>query len=70
MDFYCASARLCIEVDGDQHERIRERDEARDAYLLSRGILTLRFSSQECFDNPEGVALAIEKICRERTNQP
>ena len=30
LDFYCATHRLCVEVDGEVHEKQRERDMARD----------------------------------------
>ncbi|WP_240700057.1 endonuclease domain-containing protein [Sphingomonas gei] len=39
LDFYCAKARLCIEVDGEAHgfgER-PERDAARDRWLEGQG---------------------------------
>jgi very-short-patch-repair endonuclease len=66
LDFYCSKARLCVEVDGDQHSFRRERDRNRDAYLAVRGITTIRFGSQECFSNAEGVALSIQRMCMER----
>ena len=47
LDFYCASQRLCIEVDGPVHERRREQDAARDAYLSATGIRVLRFTNDQ-----------------------
>ena len=43
LDFYCAQARLCVEVDGDSHGAADrpERDAARDRWLASQGIGTL-----------------------------
>jgi len=44
LDFYCADARLAIEVDGEAHsfgQRPR-RDDRRDAWLAAAGIMTLR----------------------------
>lgn len=70
LDFYCATASLCVEVDGDQHEIHTARDAERDAGLAAEGILTLRFSSAECFSNADGVAQVIERVCKERTDQP
>ena len=48
LDFYCDSAKLCIEVDGAAHatEDRPQRDEARDSYLLLRGIRTLRLPAR------------------------
>ena len=45
LDFYCAAASLCIEVDGFSHETgdRPSRDAMRDAYLEEHGIKTLRF---------------------------
>jgi len=44
LDFYCDSAKLCVEVDSYVHgtEDRPERDERRDAWLLSLGVRTLR----------------------------
>ena len=44
LDFYCSQARLCIEVDGYSHGVADrpERDAARDRWLASQGIETLR----------------------------
>lgn len=47
LDFYCAEARLCIEVDGEIHEAQTERDEERTARLATAGIGVLRFRNDE-----------------------
>ena len=61
LDFYCAKARLCIEVDSEAHERgdRPERDARRDAWLLERGVATLRIPAVEVMRNLEG---AVEHI--------
>ena len=45
VDFYCAKAKLAIELDGSQHftPEAMERDAARSAYLSRQGITLLRF---------------------------
>ena len=43
LDFYCASARLCVEVDGPVHDDQREKDERRAAWLATEGMRVLRF---------------------------
>jgi very-short-patch-repair endonuclease len=45
LDFYCAAAALCIELDGISHDMADNplRDAGRDAYLEEHGIKTLRF---------------------------
>jgi very-short-patch-repair endonuclease len=44
LDFFCSDARLAIEVDGEAHSRgdRPQRDLARDQWLRSAGIETLR----------------------------
>ena len=46
VDFYCAKARLVIEIDGAHHYTVegRKQDKARDEYLKSLGLDVLRFS--------------------------
>ena len=49
VDFYCASAKLAIEVDGSQHyedEGIKN-DATRDAFLNDLGIKVLRYSNSD-----------------------
>jgi very-short-patch-repair endonuclease len=47
IDFYCAPARLAIEIDGDSHLDRAEHDGIRDRALLEMGIRTLRVSNKE-----------------------
>ena len=44
VDFYCANARLVVELDGSQHyeEDGMARDQARDRYLTGWGLAVLR----------------------------
>ena len=59
VDFYCPSARLIVEVDGEIH-RYQERDDAaRDAFLTQRGYRILRFRNEAVLQNIEKV---LEKI--------
>ena len=46
-DFYCASAKLVIEVDGMQHysEQGEAYDDERSAYLEGLGLMVLRFTN-------------------------
>src|ERR1700754_878024 len=57
LDFYCAPARLAIEVDGEAHNRGDRpvRDTIRDAWLATRGVRTLRYPAAEVLTNLEGV---------------
>ena len=47
VDFYCASAKLVIELDGSQHYEEPEKDQIRDAYLKEYGILVKRYSNAD-----------------------
>ena len=55
LDFYCDSAKLCVEVDGETHDFTASRDAARDRWLAARGVRTLRISSHEVLNNLDGV---------------
>ena len=56
-DFYCASFKLVIELDGSQHYEDKgiQSDEKRDAYFSSLGIRVLRYSNEDIKRNFNGV---------------
>ena len=68
LDFYCDRAKLCVEVDGEAHNRgdRPQRDARRDAWLTANGILTLRIPAVDVLDNLEGVLTFINAAARER----
>ena len=49
VDFYCASAKLVIELDGSQHYESQgiAYDAERSAFLTSLGLEVLRFSNRD-----------------------
>ena len=49
VDFYCASAKVVIELDGSQHfgDAALAADRERDAYLRSLGLTVLRYTNLE-----------------------
>src|SRR5262245_55156384 len=53
LDFYCAAARLAVEVDGGSHSLGDRpaRDDRRDAWLSAQGIETLRISAALALDD-------------------
>ena len=67
-DFYCACAKLVIELDGSQHytEQGKCYDAERTAVLEGHGLMVLRFSNHEVSSNFEGVCTVIENAVRER----
>jgi very-short-patch-repair endonuclease len=61
LDFYCASARLCVEVDGPVHlepDQV-EKDSRREEWLRSQGIRVLRFSAIDVLERPAKVVADI-----------
>jgi very-short-patch-repair endonuclease len=57
-DFYCAIAKLLIEIDGDTHFEVRqeEYDKARTEYLEELGYKVIRFTNDEVRYNMNSVA--------------
>jgi very-short-patch-repair endonuclease len=56
VDFFCAAAKLIIEVDGGQHA---EDGEARTNWLEARGYCIIRFWNNDVLANTEGVLSTI-----------
>jgi very-short-patch-repair endonuclease len=71
LDFYCAPARLAIEVDGEAHSRgdRPQRDAIRDQWLATQGVRTLRYPAVEVLSNLEGVVRIIIAIALERRDE-
>ena len=70
MDFYCAAARLAVELDGSQHynESEQEYDQKRTAYLETQDICVIRFSNTDILQNLRGVCDATDLAIKERIN--
>ena len=68
LDFYCASAKLAVELDGSQHCETSEQlyDQRRTAYLNSLGIYVLRFSNLDVLKNLPGVCQQIDMVVSSR----
>jgi very-short-patch-repair endonuclease len=69
LDFYCAAAKLDVELDGFQHglPEGNRRDEAREQFLAEQGIETLRFWNHQWRKNCDGCLLEIWKALQRRT---
>ena len=63
VDFYIASKKLVIELDGSQHYEKdgQKKDEVRDAYLQSIGCRVLRYSNLDVNKRFKSVCEDIEK---------
>ena len=72
VDFYCASAKLVIELDGSQHYEAQgiAYDTERSAYLEALGLKVLRFSNRDVDRDFRGVCDQINVTIRERTQNP
>ena len=69
LDFYCAKARLAVELDGSQHYENSgiSHDEQRTKYLVSLGITVLRFSNTEVNKSFYEVCTVIDMTVKDRT---
>ena len=67
-DFYCAKAKLVVELDGSQHytEEAKEYDAQRALYLEQYGIKVLRFLNKDVNDNFDGVCNYIDIVAKNR----
>lgn len=63
LDFYCPSAKLAIEIDGDSHfsEAAIKSDEIRQKTIEELGIRFLRFTNFDVYENLDGVVKKILK---------
>lgn len=57
VDFYCAEAKLVIELDGSQHKTKQgmQDDFLRDEFLNRLGITVVRYTNLDIHENFEGV---------------
>jgi very-short-patch-repair endonuclease len=67
LDFYCPSAALNVEVDGDSHDMgsAPEDDARRDAWLRAKGLRVLRLPARHLYGDIEPAILLILSRCRE-----
>jgi len=72
VDFYCPSARLVVEVDGNTHatDEAMRKDRARDHWLASQGIEVMRVPAAAVFRDLRTVAGRILARAEELRAQP
>lgn len=63
-DFFCAEARLVVEVDGGQHVDRRDYDEARTGFIESQGYRVLRVWNDDVLARMAGVLDEIFRLSR------
>ncbi len=67
-DFYCAAAKLVIELDGSQHYELehKENDVERDKSLEALGIHVVRFDNRQVLLETESVMEEIYRFVAKR----
>ena len=63
-DFYCARAKMVIELDGSQHytPEAKKYDDDRTIFLQEYGIKVIRINNMEINRNFDGVCRYIDKL--------
>jgi very-short-patch-repair endonuclease len=63
LDFFCATADLAIEVDGEAHSRGDgpKRDDNRDKWLVQHNVRVIRISASDVLHNLDGVLRLISE---------
>ncbi|ARN76905.1 cytosine methyltransferase [Nonlabens spongiae] len=64
VDFYCASIKLIIELDGDYHHHPEQidKDAKRDEKLEKLGFKVLRFENKMAFENLDSIIGWIKEV--------
>jgi very-short-patch-repair endonuclease len=70
LDFYCAAAKVAIEVDGAAHDfgDRPQRDERRTKWLKEQHIEVLRIPAKDVLRDPDKIADAVIRFCADRVN--
>ena len=68
LDFYCAAAKLAVEVDGQSHEHPERiaRDVRRTAWLREQGVRVIRLAAEDVRLHLDGVVDFIRRKAMER----
>ena len=71
VDFYCAQAKLVIELDGSQHykEINVEKDTERTKYLKQYGLTVIRIPNNQVTQNFSGVCEYIDLLVKQSLSQ-
>ncbi len=70
-DFYCAQAKIVIELDGSQHftEENEQKDEERTKFLEHYDLMVLRIPNDEINRNFQGICEHIDDIVQQSLSQ-
>ncbi len=65
LDFFDASHKLVLEIDGDYHEHVAESDMARQRELERRGLTVLRYTNEDVMIDVDAVTRGIVAFVRQ-----
>ena len=68
VDFYCRSARLVVECDGNVHAAQAEYDRERDQIISTYNLRVLRFTNDQIRDDLQSVLAAIVQATSQTPN--
>ena len=70
-DFYCAKAKLVIELDGSGHytDQGKQHDEERTVFLEEYGLTVIRIPNTEIYKNFRGVCEHIDCLVEQSLSQ-
>ncbi|WP_309628981.1 endonuclease domain-containing protein [Brevundimonas sp.] len=70
LDFYCAAAKLAVEVDGATHDQPIQiaHDARRTAWLSGKGIRVIRIRAKDVRDTLDGVLAYIRREAEAQIN--
>ena len=70
-DFYCAQAKIVIELDGSQHydKNNLDRDTERTSFLESYGLKIIRITNNKVSSNFQGVCEYIDHTVKQSLSQ-
>jgi very-short-patch-repair endonuclease len=64
VDFYCATARIVVELDGAAHGFTAQRDREREAWLSEQGVRVVRFPNDVVLNDTEAVLEHLLFFCQ------
>ena len=69
VDFACLEQKLVIELDGDYHDQVIDKDLERQRFLEDSGYQVLRFSNDEVSADLEAIVIAVSRALKSGQTQ-
>ena len=64
LNFYIEKLKLVIEIDGEVHNKLKERDKERTEILKKYNLRIIRITNRSILNNPEKTYQELEKILK------